>query len=264
MKKSFLLAFSLVIFLGCNQKVVNSNPSSNSQNQSEQKTDSYKPNTDYKDNSALDLIAEVYIKNTTTGKDTPTEEATEAVNSLDTSVVSLFDTNAKLLDSFTLKKADTNLKGQIKRFKLPFVPIKGQQTKFKMNFSGKEGTVFFETEASINIKPKAIYRGVLTLEQISINQKSDEPPKISLSVDEIKEDEYVKNQLIIGSDKKEDEVKTILEKDGIKVSSLKKGFLNNYTVTFSEPSMSEALIIASRANKFDYVETNAIVKAISF
>lgn len=263
MKKTAIFLIAFFVISGC-KTVMADKPTNSTQNIS---TEQYKANKTYENMAAVELNAEVYINDSVSGADTPTEEAGDALNSLDTATVSVFtEDKAKFLDTITLKKIDTNLKGQIFRFKIPFSPIKTDQgnIKFKIVLTGKNGTVSFEGEGTAKLTSKSLYRVTLNLSQTSIKRDAEAKPTALVNIDEIKADEYVQNQIVVGSALKEDEVKALLEKEGIKVTALKKGFLNNYTISFSEPSVAEALIIASKLNRFEYIETNGIVKAIGF
>ena len=92
--------------------------------------------------------------------------------------------------------------------------------------------------------------------------KDQDKTIISLQQTTSKQDErYTKTNHLVTLCESE---KKLLEKEGVKVTELKKGLLDNYTVSFSEPSISEALIISSKINKFDYVELNGIVQKIRF
>lgn len=264
MKKTAIFLVSLFIISGC-QNVMANKPTNTNQNTNT--SSKYQANKAYENMSAVELNAEVYIKDTISGSDTPTDEAGDKINALDTAIVSVFtEDKAKFLETLTLKKIDTNLKGQVVRFKLPFSAIKADQgnVKIKIVVTGKNGEISFEGEGSIKLNAKSLYRATLTLIQTSIKKDANATPTATVNIDEIKADEYVQNQIVVGSTLKEDELKTLLEKEGVKVTDLKKGFLNNYTVSFSEPSVAEALIIAGKLNKFEYIETNGIVKAISF
>lgn len=263
MKKTAIFLASLFIISGC-QSVMANKPTDN---QNTSTSSQYKENKAYENMAAVELNTEVYIKDTVSGSDTPTDEAGDKINALDTATVSVFtEDKAKFLDTISLKKIDTNLKGQVLRFKMPFTAVKTDQgnIKLKMVVTGKNGEVSFEGEGTIKLNAKSLYRATLTLTQTSVKKEATASPVATVNIDEIKADDYVKNQIVVGSSLKEDEVKTLLEKEGVKVTELKKGFLNNYTVSFSEPSVAEALIIASKLNRFEYIETNGIVKAISF
>jgi len=258
MKNIILFSSLAMFFLGCI-------PSPTPKPSSTVQASFYKENKAFEKLAAVDLIADVAIIDTVTGADTPLDEASEDVKSLDIATASIFTDKMIFLDSFSLKKKEPNIKGQIKSFKTPFAGVNEGKIKFKMNFSGNNGDTFFDVpDYDITLKAKSLYRAVLKLDQTSIKRDSTLKAKAKLNIEEIKADEYVPNQILIGAKMTEADVKKLLEKEGVKVTELKKGLLDNYTVTFSEPSISEALIISSKINKFDYVELNGIVQKISF
>ncbi|MFN8674410.1 MAG: hypothetical protein U0457_20315 [Candidatus Sericytochromatia bacterium] len=249
MKKIFLIGLTLIIS-GCitpTTKIATA-----------PKTSYYTQNKEFEKYSGILFTGELNIIDAE-NSDNTLDEAIDDIKNIDIAFASFFDEKLKLLDSFTLKKDSSSKQNPISKFKLHFSPINEGKIKLKMNFSGKEGEIFYEKDINVNIKPKSLYSANLVLEQVSIKKDIKAKPKLKLLIDEIPEDSYEKNKIIINTNIKETDLKKRLEKDGIKVSELKKEN-ETYTISFSEPSTIEALLLASKDNKFNNIDVIKSVK----
>ncbi len=253
-KLVILLAFSFVI-TGCATGMANNNMAEKNV------TNIVYLNKDFEKSAAVELSASVNILNTTTGADTPTDEASEKVSKIANAIVSLFDDKGKFINTFNLKKVTPTIKGEILKFSAGFVPVDIGHINFKFVFSDANDKVFYETSNKIEIKAKSIIKMNGQLNQVSAKKDPQAPETLNVNINEMNENSYVPNQLIIGlkDEMKDNDLKSLLEKNGIKVTEIKKGILKNYTVTFSAPSVAESLIITNKINQFDYSEPNGIV-----
>lgn len=229
------------------------------------KTITYTQNKDYEKMAAINISGIVRISDTVTGSDTPTDEMSEKVSKISKATLSIFDEKSRLINTFELKKIDPGTKGEVIKFVGGYKGIETNANIFRFVFLTSDNSVIYEVESKSTLKAKTIYDVTADLAQTSAKKDVTAPEKLVLNINEKKPEEYMPNQFLFGlqSDFKEEEIKSLLEKNGIKVTEFRKGIITN-TVTFSEPSLPEALIIATKLNKFDYVEPNGVVSIIGF
>ena len=242
----------------------NNNNNNNTSNNSNTVTNV--DNKEYQKLSAVEVTAVVRVTESVSGSDTPTDEMSEKVAKITKATLSVFDAKMVLKNTYELKKVDPSTKGEVLKFSADYKGLPTDAANFKFVFSNNDNSVTFETSSKAELKEKTIYKAMAVLEQVSAKKDAAAPETASSSVEEFKADNYVKDEFIFGlkSEFKEEEIKDLLQKNGIKISEFRKGALSN-TVKFSEPSsVAEALLIASSLNKFDYVEPNGIVTIMGF
>lgn len=227
------------------------------------KQEIYIQNKSYEKMAAININALVRISQIVSGDDTPIDEMNEKVKKISRATLSIFDPKSVLINTFELKKVDTSSKGEVLKFTGGYQDIDTKANIFKLVFLTSDNSVIFEAETKITLKEKTIYDITGDLIQVSVKREDKTPETVKLNIEEKKPEQYAPNQFLFGmkEDFKEEEIKNLLLKNGIKVTNFKKGIIVN-TVTFSEPSLAEALIIASKLKKFDYVEPNGIVSII--
>lgn len=256
MKRIVLLAVSSIILFGCGTvtaKVDNSKPVINVENK------------EYQNMAAVNVVGSVRISDIMGGSDTPTEEMSEKVSKISKATLSVFDSKSKIIDTYDLKKIDPSTKGEVLRFVGGYRGIPTNAEIFKLVFLTSDNSVIFESQTKSTLKAKTIYDLTGELAQVSTKKDVTGKETITINIDEKKPEDYVDKEFLFGmkEDYKEEEIKELLMKNGIKVTELKKGVITA-TVKFSEPTLSEALIIATKLNKFDYVEPNGVVSIIGF
>ena len=149
MKRVYALFICGLILSSCGTSMANNNGNKVVTNTT---LASYKENTSYAKDAAVDISASVNITDTVTGDDTPTSEANEKVSKIDNVVVSLFDDKSKFIDTFTLKKVEPSIKGQITKFNSGFKAVPEGNITFKFVFNDKDNSVHFETQGTMLLK----------------------------------------------------------------------------------------------------------------
>jgi hypothetical protein len=214
--------------------------------------------TKFANSAAVLLTASVNI--TGTGLDTPpASEINENVNKISSAVVSVFNADSKLTDTIKLKKIEASTKGEISKFSSGYIALPSGSAKLKFDFNDSGDKSLFSTEGKVDLKAKTVFDITGDLSQVG---KSKEPnPVESLKVDINERKDFASGELnaALKGDLKEDNLKPLLEENGIKVTSFKKIFTGTYNVKFSWPSVAEALILANQTGKFEYAEPNGSV-----
>lgn len=218
--------------------------------------------TDIAKMSAVNLYGVVSISKTTTGADTPIEEASDNTKKISHLKLSLYDKDSKKeIETFSLDKKDTRLKGEIFRFEAGFKGIKSGDYNFKLSFQDDKNNIVSEKEKELKIDEKKIYDLESSLEQVSINSDEKAPITTDIILTEKEDTSYEKDHIIISFKKDTEEAKSkeLINKMGIKVKDLDKSSLNFYNVTLDNTPLYEALIRASKDENVEYVEPNGIV-----
>jgi hypothetical protein len=253
MKKSLVILITGLLVAGCGTGVAGN------QNNNNQTSGTGNMTSKYSNSAAVLLQASVNV--TGTGVDTPTDEANEKVAKISSATVTVSDEAGKTLNTFRLDKVEPSIKGEILKFDSGFVAIPAGPVKVKFDFNDSANQSLFSTEGKATLKAKTVFNVIGTLEQISVKVDSAGPETLNLETKEISDKDYKSGEMIVSikGDLAEDGLKSLLETNGIKVTSLKKGAIKSYTVQFSAPSVAEAMIIASQTGKFEYVEQNGLV-----
>lgn len=225
-----------------------------------------KVSKDFESFSAVEFTASLNVLDTATGADTPTEEAGAKMKSITKVTVSVFDEKIKLINTYVMTKLDPATKGEIARYSGGIRPVPQGKYKVRFAFTNDQGTVLFDKEAENDFKAKTIYKITGDVSQISIQRNPASTESIGINLEELKEGSYVKDQMLVGLKEddrniKESDLKNILQGSGIKVVELRKSF-SFYTVTFADITLAEAMLFASKTERFSYIEANGIVKII--
>ena len=222
-------------------------------------------NKDFQKMAAGEITASIRVTGSVDGSDTPTAEVSEKVSKITKATLSFFDSKMIIKNTYDLKKVDPGTKGEVMKFSAGYRPIPTDAVNFKLVLSSADNSTTYESEYKGSVKEKTIYKINGDLAQVSAKKDVTAPDKITLTIDELKAESYVQGEFIYGmkAQMKEEDVKRLLEENGIKVTEIRKGILSS-TVKFSEPSTAEALLIATKLNRFDYVEPNGIVSIIGF
>mgnify|MGYP001572517302 CR=1 FL=1 len=214
---------------------------------------------DYSSMAAVELSSSVNIVNTMTGADTPTDEASKKVTDISAVTVTITDTKGKEINTVVLSKDDPGNKGEIARFTGGFVGVPVGSVTIKYLFSDSAKNKLFESEQKAELTAKTIFKVKGDVNQVSIKREPQSEGELKVSIEKMDEKSYTSGQVLLGVKDKmsEADLKSLFEKNGITVTSVKVGIISS-SVSFSAPSVAEALIITSSLNKFDYVEPNYI------
>jgi len=259
MKKFLVPLISLLLLFGCGNVLDKDKSTDKNKTTVESKSIS-----SYSKSSAVKISASISISGTSS--DTPTDEMNSDVSKIKKLKVSVYDKDSKLVDTISIEKIDTSIKGEVLRFDNPFVAISEGSTKFKFTFSDDKDNKVLEIEETGTLIAKQLFEVKSEIIQTSI--KKDPDGKIDtkkVNVKKIETKNYKTGEFIVGLKEKmdTDKIKSLIEAKDIKVTSVTAGLLNAYTVKFSSPeSVAEALIVASQIKDFEYVEQNSIATMI--
>lgn len=265
MKKLVILTLTLLVSAGCQtMSPVNSKPQdgNSSNNQTSTTPSGFKADKSYENSSAVELIASVNVNETVSGDDTPTAEAGEKIQKITkVNVTFLEKESGKLINTYALSKVDTSVKGEILRFKGGIKPVAKGKVNVKYVFQNEDGSIAFENIKEHEFTAKSVVQLTGDLNQVSIKKDPASKEQVDISLNEMKEEQFVKGEFLAKPKKemKDEELKSLLETNGIKVTEMRKGSLNTYTIKFSEPSTAEAMILADKTSDFEYIEVNGIV-----
>ncbi len=222
-------------------------------------------NKDFQKMAAGEITASVRVTESITGNDTPTDEMSEKTSKITKATISFFDEKMVIKNTYELKKVDPTTKGEVLKFTAGYRPIPTDAVNFKFVLSSSDNSVHYDVEVKGKVTEKNIFKINADLSQLSAKKDVTAPDKIIATIEELESKNYAQGQFIYGMDgeMKDEDVKKLFEENGIKVTEIKKGILSS-TVKFLSPSTAEALLIATKMNKFRYVEPNGIVTLIGF
>ena len=254
MKKLLVPLMSLWLVFGCGNVLEKSKDKDKTTNV---ETSSI---SNYSKSSAVKISASISISGA--NSDTPTDEMNSDISKIKSLKVSIYDKDSKLINTLSMQKTDASLKGEVLKFENPFIALSEGSTKFNFAFYDDSNNKILETESTSTLEAKELFNVKAEIVQNSI--KKDPEAKISskdVNINKIETKNYKTGEFIVGLKEKmdTDKLKSLIEKSGIKVTSINQGFLNAYTVKFSSPdSVAEALILASQIKDLEYLEQNSI------